>query len=218
MREDQVKGAGYGVVAWGTEGERSEPGVPQASGSSARPDPEVRERPVRRRFTSAYKAGIVREAEACQDPGEVGALLRREGLYSSYLSAWRKQMREGALSGLENRRGRKKEPDTALRRRLEQPEKENARLKEELRRAETVIEVQKKTLRDAGNGSGEWRERLSVAAGELAERVGVKAACGGLGVARSTLYRRRKPKRVAAAGPRSTPEQALKPEERRVVL
>jgi transposase-like protein len=87
---------------------------------------------------------MVREADACEAPGEVGALLRREGLYSSHVSTWRKQMREGALSGLENGRGRKKDPDKALRQRVGHLEKENARLKEDLRRAATVIEVQKK--------------------------------------------------------------------------
>lgn len=147
------------VEAAGTEGERSEPGVPAAMPLSERPDPEVRARPVRRRFTAAYKARIVREADACEGPGEVGALLRREGLYSSQLAWWRKRMREGALGGLEQKRGRKKDPDTGVRRRMGELEKENARLKRDLKRAETVIEVQKKlsemlgtTAESGGNG------------------------------------------------------------------
>jgi len=124
MREEWMEGEGVGVVE--------------------RLDPEVRAGPERRRFPAAYKARIVREAEACRGPGEAGALLRREGLYSSQLALWRKQMRAGALSGLEKTRGRKKDPDAALRRRVGELEKDNAQLKRELRRAETVIEVQKK--------------------------------------------------------------------------
>jgi len=125
------------------EGERSEPGG--AGGTAAsRPDPEVDARPKRRRFTAAYKARIVREAEACTEPGEIGALLRREGLYSSLLSRWRRAMREGALDGLGKKRGRKKDPDTELRQKLRELERENAKLKRQLEQAETVIEVQKK--------------------------------------------------------------------------
>ncbi len=70
------------------------------------PDPEVRERPLRRTFTAAYKLRIVEEANAVSEPGAVGALLRREGLYSSHLVEWRRLYRAGALSGLARPRGR----------------------------------------------------------------------------------------------------------------
>jgi transposase len=70
------------------------------------PDPEVRERPLRRTFTAAYKLRIVEEANAATEPGAVGALLRREGLYSSHLVEWRRLYRAGALSGLTRPRGR----------------------------------------------------------------------------------------------------------------
>ena len=70
------------------------------------PDPEVRERPLRRTFTAAYKLRIVEEANAATEPGAVGALLRREGLYSSHLVEWRRLYRAGALSGLARPRGR----------------------------------------------------------------------------------------------------------------
>ena len=70
------------------------------------PDPEVRERPVRRRFSAEYKRQIVEEANAAAEPGAVGALLRREGLYSSHLVEWRRLYRAGALSGLARPRGR----------------------------------------------------------------------------------------------------------------
>jgi transposase len=71
------------------------------------PDPELVERPRRRRFSAEYKLGILREGDGCQRPGEVGALLRREGLYTSHLTYWRKQRDAGALKELGRPRGRK---------------------------------------------------------------------------------------------------------------
>ncbi len=114
-----------------------------AAGSAAPaglPDPELVEGPKRRRFTAEYKLRVVREADACSRPGEVGALLRREGLYSSILCKWRKQREAGALVALERPRGRKpvdplEVENAALRRRLEQAEVE-------LETARKVIEVQ----------------------------------------------------------------------------
>jgi transposase len=103
-------------------------------------DPELVERPRRRTFTAAYKLKIVQEADACTKSGEVGALLRREGLYTSHLSTWRKQRDAGALEALSKPRGRPK-PDPRdgqierLRRRAERAEAE-------LATARKVIEVQ----------------------------------------------------------------------------
>ena len=107
-------------------------------------DPEVVERAARRRFTPQYKLKILREAERCSTPGEVGALLRREGLYSSNLSAWRKQREAGAFASMSaTKRGRQPK--------LSAQDKELARLRQELERvhkklgqAEKIIEVQKK--------------------------------------------------------------------------
>jgi transposase len=104
------------------------------------PDPELAERPRRRTFTAEYKLDILRQAESCSQPGEIGALLRREGLYTSHLSAWRKQRDAGALAALGRSRGRTKPHPLAaetarLRRRLERSEAE-------LGRARRVIEVQ----------------------------------------------------------------------------
>jgi transposase-like protein len=98
------------------------------------------ERPRRRTFTAAYKLAIVREAEACTEPGEIGALLRREGLYSSHLVDWRRQRDAGALEALSKRRGRRGKSPTKgeierLRRRAERAEAE-------LEKARKVIEVQ----------------------------------------------------------------------------
>ena len=87
----------------------NEPSRPPRSASD--PDPEVPSKARRRRFTAKYKLEILEEAEQCSEPGEIGALLRREGLYSSHLSKWRDQREAGALAGLEpKKRGRKPRP------------------------------------------------------------------------------------------------------------
>ena len=109
------------------------------------PSPEVLEKPVRRRFTVEYKLRILAEADACSETGMLGELLRREGLYSSHLSTWRRQRDEGALAGLApKRRGRKPKPKNPLADENEQLRRENQRLKEKLRQAELIIDVQKK--------------------------------------------------------------------------
>jgi transposase-like protein len=109
------------------------------------PPPEVLEKPVRRRFTVEYKLRMLAEADACSEPGMLGELLRREGLYSSHLSTWRRQRDEGALAGLApKRRGRKPKPKNPLADENEQLRRENQRLKEKLRQAELIIDVQKK--------------------------------------------------------------------------
>jgi transposase-like protein len=109
------------------------------------PDPEVPERASRRRFGAEYKLRVLEEADRCAELGEVGALLRREGLYSSILSDWRRQRREGTLDGLTPRkRGRKPDPDRAQKDRIAELERELARLRTKLVHAEKIIEVQKK--------------------------------------------------------------------------
>jgi transposase len=108
-----------------------------------RPDPEVPERAKRRQFSAAYKLRIVREADACGQDGELGALLRREGLYSSHLATWRRQRDEGSLARLApRRRGRPAlSAEAAEAARLR---RENEQLRRQLAAAETVIEIQKK--------------------------------------------------------------------------
>lgn len=107
--------------------------------------PEVPEQARRRRFEASYKLRILAEAARCVAPGQLGELLRREGLYSSHLTTWRKQRDEGALEALapkrRGRRPRRQDPVALERERLE---RENRRLTERLRQAETIIEVQKK--------------------------------------------------------------------------
>ena len=115
------------------------------NGAGIGSDPEISERPTRRRFTAKYKLRIVREAAACKEPGELGALLRREGLYSSHLAAWRKQMATGALKGLKaKKRGPQPSRDKALQQKVSKLEKENTRLKRKLKEAELILEFQKK--------------------------------------------------------------------------
>jgi transposase len=108
-------------------------------------DPEVVPKAKRRRFTTAYKLHILAQAEACTGPGEVGALLRREGLYSSHLTKWRQLREQGQLQQAAPRpRGRKPDPATPLYRRAKELEQENLRLRQKLRQAEAIIAVQKK--------------------------------------------------------------------------
>jgi transposase len=106
------------------------------------PNPEVVVKAQRRRFTAEYKRRILQEADACTQPGEIGALLRREGLYSSHLNTWRRQRARGELQGLAPaKRGRKTDPQAAEIVRLQ---RETERLTAQLARAELIIDVQKK--------------------------------------------------------------------------
>jgi transposase-like protein len=92
-----------------------------------------------------YKAKILAEADACTEAGQLGELLRREGLYSSHLSTWRRQRDAGALAGLApKRRGRKGKPRNPLADEVARLQRENRRLTEQLRQAELIIDVQKK--------------------------------------------------------------------------
>lgn len=113
-----------------------------------RPDPEVPAKAQRRRHGVEYKLQILEEADRATEPGEVAALLRREGLYSSHLAAWRKQRREGSLAGLASKRGRKGKD--ARDKKIEELERDNAHLTKKLDQAETIIEVQKKLSRLLG--------------------------------------------------------------------
>ncbi len=106
------------------------------------PDPEVRERPVRRHFSAEYKLRIVAEAERATEPGAIGALLRREGLYSSHLAEWRRLHRAGALQALARPRGRPR--PNPLEAEVERLTRRTVRLEADLARAHKVIEIQGK--------------------------------------------------------------------------
>ncbi len=150
MTETSSSGLGVSarLVPETSEVERSEAerGAGTSRASSGRgaspPDPEVRAR-TRRVFTLEYKARILREVEAAKGTGEIGALLRREGLYSSHIVQWKQQRDETERRGLAPRkRGPKGKSDEA--KRVEQLEREKAKLQEELRKANIIISYQKK--------------------------------------------------------------------------
>ena len=126
----------------GSEGARRATVDTGARAQAGPPESEVTERPKRRRFTAEYKLRVLREADACKGDGDVGALLRREGLYSTHLAAWRRQRDELAKVGL---KARKRGPKAkAVDPRVKQLERENARLKRRLERVELMLDIQKK--------------------------------------------------------------------------
>ena len=131
-----------------TEGEHSEPegderAAIKTTEAKGNPDPQVLEKPKRRKFSVEYKARIAREADACTEPGQIGALLRREGLYSSQLANWRRLYQEGALKALkDDKRGRKRTKNP-LEDKVESLKKRNARLEKRLAQMEAIIDMQK---------------------------------------------------------------------------
>jgi transposase-like protein len=109
------------------------------------PDPEVVPTAKRRRFTAKEKLRILEEADACTEPGELGALLRREGIYSSYLSRWRRARDRGQLRALSpKKRGPKTPANSEMKREVAELQRENERLQARLAQAEAIIEAQKK--------------------------------------------------------------------------
>lgn len=122
--------------------------IEQENGQRAEMETEVMAKAKHRQYSADYKLRILRELDECKEKGEVGSLLRREGLYSSLVSKWREQRERGSLNGLAGqRRGPKVDPNAAELARLQ---RENQRLKEELERAELIIEVQKKVAQLVG--------------------------------------------------------------------
>ncbi len=113
------------------------------SAEASQVDVEVAAKPKRRTFTAAYKLRVLDEVDAA-GPGEQGAILRREGLYSSHISEWRAARRRGALGALQKKRGRKADPNRAAHKRIAQLERELARAQEALRKAHLILEVQGK--------------------------------------------------------------------------
>ena len=132
-----------------SDGERSEQerayGFASVARTTAAPDPEVPAKAARRRFSAKYKLKILEQLDGCRNSNEVGALLRREGLYSSHLTKWRRLREQGALQGLEpQKRGRKEKAVNPLAKEVARLQRENERLHSRLKQAETIIEVQKK--------------------------------------------------------------------------
>lgn len=116
----------------------------QFSTNGSQPDPEVKPKKKRRRFTAKYKRQILEEADRCTQPGEVGALLRREGLYSSHLSQWREQREAGELAALTPKKRGRKQAISETEREVARLKRENEQLKIKLEQANVIIEVQKK--------------------------------------------------------------------------
>jgi transposase len=149
----EAQGTPPSVAEGRTEGERSEPeGRASATDGGRRPpDPEVAAVASRRRFTAEYKRRLLAEVDAASGSGTVGRILRREGLYSSHLTKWRKEREDAECAALEpKRRGPKasgKEPLLAENAKLR---RENARLQKKLRKAEVIIDVQKKVSQILG--------------------------------------------------------------------
>ena len=145
-RGEMIEGAGE------TEGARRATGVFPAGAPTAgappgaeRTEVEVVAKAERRRFTAEYKRRIVREADRCTKPGEIGALLRREGLYSSHLVTWRAARDRGELEGLSpKKRGPKVAPPDPRDKKIAEQERDIARWQKRAERAEAFVEVQKK--------------------------------------------------------------------------
>jgi transposase len=143
----ELKGeTGMDAPEW-REGERSETsrnGGASIPVAAAPADPEVSAKAERRKFSASYKRSILAEADR-GGPGAVAGILRREGLYSSHLTTWRKQRESGEIAGLEPRkRGKKPAPKNPLAGEVCRLERENRRLQKRLRQAEIIIDVQKK--------------------------------------------------------------------------
>lgn len=116
-----------------------------SDGTKSLTEVEVLAKAERRRFTAEYKVKVLREADRCKQPGEIGALLRREGLYWSNLTTWRKQRESGELAGLSARkRGPQRREKNPLAERVRELERDNMRLKRRAERAEGIVELQKK--------------------------------------------------------------------------
>ena len=141
LQRKDVRGNGAGGPgAQRAVGERS--GGAAGGAPAAPPDPELVERPQRRRFTAEYKLTVLREADGLSRPGEIGALLRREGLYSSHLSTWRAQREAGVLEALSRPRGRRQAQPLVA---------ENAELRRRLSRSESELEKARRVIEAQGN-------------------------------------------------------------------
>ena len=137
-----------------SEAERSEGERNGGANNRATPaplNPEVSAKPKRRQFTAAYKARIVEEVQKCTEQGQIGELLRREGLYSSAITLWRRQYQSGALRALkDDKRGRKTTRDPRDQE-LDRQRREIEHLNKKLHKAELIIDIQKKVAALLGN-------------------------------------------------------------------
>jgi len=154
-REDQGGVAELGFAAGG----RAAPGVP--AGGREVPDPELVEQAKRRKFTAEYKARILAEADGCTGLGEIGELLRREGLYTSHLTYWRKQRKDGALRELGKTRGRKP---------VDKRDAQIVTLTRRAERAEAELVKMRRVVEIQGNVSALLEEMLGQGSARSTER------------------------------------------------
>ena len=217
-------GAAVEAAAAGREDQRGVAGLGFGAGGRAAPagvpDPELFEQAKRRSFTAEYKARILAEADACTRPGEVGELLRREGLYTSHSTYWRKQRKGGALKELGQPRGRKP---------VDRRDQEIAALRRKLERSEVELEKARKVIEIQGNLSALLEQMLGTESASGApsdDRADSRRAhadhrhhpaCRAVGASVATIYRRRRPR---AQGCPPTPDAAAsaRAPERQAVL
>jgi len=154
-REDQL---GVAELGFGAGGRAAPEGVP---GPERVPDPELVEQAKRRTFTAKYKLEVLEKAEACTRPGEIGEVLRREGLYTSHLTAWRKQRKAGALKELDRSCGRKP---------IDRRDQEIAALTRRAERAEAELAKMKRVVEIQGNLSALLEQMLGTDSARSTER------------------------------------------------
>ena len=123
--------------------------------NASKPEIEVAATATRRRFKVEYKRTILREADACRTPGAVGALLRREGLYSSHLTTWRAARERGELAGAAKKRGPTRQVADPRDKRIAELERESSRWRKRGERAEALVELQKQVAALLGTPSTE---------------------------------------------------------------
>jgi len=196
---------------------------PTVVGAPTPVSPELSDRPRRRTFTARDKIRILAETDRAAETGGIGAILRREGVYSSSLTEWRKQRDAGAFGALAPaKRGPKSAEPNPLAAKLALAQRDNARLTLRLKRAEAIIELQKKSCGAAGHPAGAERRRaLTEAVVALApDSRMTAAACAALGVSRAGVQRRRA--RLTAAPAmrrlRPRPARALTAPQQQIVL
>jgi transposase len=145
VRIDSEQAVGAGETQGARRASGVSPARAGAEGCRGDADVEVLAKAARRQFSAEYKRRILREAAAARQAGEIGALLRREGLYSSYLNTWQHQRERGELAGLSpRRRGRKEKAVNPLAKRVAELERDKQRLERKLKQAELLLDIQKK--------------------------------------------------------------------------
>nr|WP_304511633.1 IS3 family transposase [Desulfobacula sp.] len=157
------------------------------------PNPEVPEKKPRRNFTASYKLRILQAVDNCTESGQIGRLLRREGLYSSNLTAWRRARDNGLLQAMSpQKRGRKLKEKNPLTGEVARLQKDKRNLEHKLKQAELIIEAQKKNFSDPGHNpkhKRKQRECLMNAALELSPDTGKKSSCSAFDIPRASFYR-----------------------------